>query len=81
MGTTVRLYDDDGSPVSGASVTGRIFVGNGFEFSGYTGGGTKQVIDGLMSSGDVGHFDAEGRLHRRPRRRDDRLRRGERVPP
>ena len=29
---------------------------------GYTGGGGKAVIDGLMSSGDVGHFDAEGRL-------------------
>ena len=62
IGTTVRLYDDDGRPVSGAGVTGRIFVGNGFEFSGYTGGGGKEVIDGLMSSGDVGHFDAAGRL-------------------
>ena len=32
------------------------------QFEGYTGGGGKDVIDGLMSSGDVGHFDAEGRL-------------------
>ena len=31
-------------------------------FDGYTGGGTKQVIDGLMSTGDVGHFDEAGRL-------------------
>ncbi|HEX6116459.1 MAG TPA: acyl-CoA synthetase [Solirubrobacterales bacterium] len=62
MGTTVRLYDDDGKRVSGPGVTGRIFVGNGFEFAGYTDGRTKQVIDGLMSSGDVGHFDAAGRL-------------------
>ena len=31
-------------------------------FEGYTGGGNKDVIDGLMSSGDVGHFDDEGRL-------------------
>ena len=61
--------------------TGRIFVGNEMAFEGYTGGGNKEVIGGLMSSGDVGHFD-DGRppVHRRPRRRDDRLRRRERVP-
>ncbi len=29
---------------------------------GYTGGGGKQVVGGLMSSGDVGHFDPQGRL-------------------
>ena len=32
------------------------------QFEGYTGGGGKDVIDGLMSSGDVGHFDDDGRL-------------------
>ena len=37
--------------------TGRIFVGNAFQFEGYTGGGDKELIAGLMSSGDVGHFD------------------------
>jgi fatty-acyl-CoA synthase len=31
-------------------------------FEGYTGGGGKDVLDGLLSSGDVGHFDADGRL-------------------
>ena len=31
-------------------------------FEGYTGGGSKDVIDGLMSTGDVGHFDEAGRL-------------------
>lgn len=61
-GTTVRLYDDDGKPVTGPNRTGRIFVGNDMQFEGYTGGGNKDVIDGLMSSGDVGHFDEEGRL-------------------
>ena len=29
---------------------------------GYTGGGNKEAIDGLLSSGDVGHFDSDGRL-------------------
>ena len=42
--------------------TGRIFVGSGMEFGGYTGGGSKEIIDGLMSTGDVGHFDDGGRL-------------------
>jgi fatty-acyl-CoA synthase len=62
FGAVVRLYDFDGKPVAGAGATGRIFVGNGFQFEGYTGGGNKEIIDGLMSTGDVGHFDAGGRL-------------------
>ena len=32
------------------------------KFEGYTGGGNKDIIDGLLSSGDVGHLDEEGRL-------------------
>ena len=42
--------------------TGRIFVGNGMAFEGYTGGGDKERLDELVSSGDVGHFDEGGRL-------------------
>ena len=61
-GTIVRLYDDAGLPVTQVGATGRIFVGNEMAFDGYTGGGGKQVIDGLMSTGDVGHLDADGRL-------------------
>jgi fatty-acyl-CoA synthase len=60
-GTVVRLYDERGAPVAPGE-TGRIFVGNGFLFEGYTGGGTKDEIDGLMATGDVGRFDAAGRL-------------------
>jgi acyl-CoA synthetase (AMP-forming)/AMP-acid ligase II len=60
-GTIVRLYDDDGNPVRPGE-TGRIFVGNEMKFEGYTGGGGKDEIDGLLSSGDVGHFDDAGRL-------------------
>jgi len=62
FGTFVRLYDHDGARVKGPGKTGRIFVGNGFQFEGYTGGGHKDMIDGLMSTGDVGHFDEGGRL-------------------
>jgi fatty-acyl-CoA synthase len=61
-GTIVRLYDEQGRALEGAGTVGRIFVGNGFQFDGYTGGGNKEVIDGLMSTGDVGHYDSGGRL-------------------
>jgi acyl-CoA synthetase (AMP-forming)/AMP-acid ligase II len=60
-GTVVRLYDEDGNSV-GPGETGRIFVGNELAFEGYTGGGNKDAIGGLLSSGDVGHFDEGGRL-------------------
>jgi fatty-acyl-CoA synthase len=62
FGAVVRLYDQDGRTVEGPNRVGRIFVGNSFQFEGYTGGGGKEVIDGLMSTGDVGHFDGAGRL-------------------
>jgi fatty-acyl-CoA synthase len=61
--TTVRLFDENNQPVEGEGKTGRIFVASGFEFEGYTGGvETKAQIGGLMSTGDVGHFDPGGRL-------------------
>jgi len=60
-GTVVRLLDESGQEVAPGEV-GRIFVGNEMSFEGYTGGGGKEAIDGLLSSGDVGHFDADGRL-------------------
>jgi fatty-acyl-CoA synthase len=61
MGTTLRLLDPDGNEVPTGEV-GRIFVGNPMLFDGYTGGGDKDRIDGLVSSGDLGRFDEAGRL-------------------
>jgi fatty-acyl-CoA synthase len=60
-GTVVKLLDEDGREVAPGE-TGRIFVGNEMAFEGYSGGGNKQVVGGLLSSGDVGHFDSGGRL-------------------
>jgi fatty-acyl-CoA synthase len=61
-GTVVRIFDEQGNEVpSGA--TGRIFVGSELLFDGYTGGGDKDRLAGLMATGDVGHFDAEDRLY------------------
>ncbi|MFI1914919.1 acyl-CoA synthetase [Nocardia sp. NPDC020380] len=61
LGARVEIIDEQGQPVP-AGVTGRIFVGNIIQFEGYTGGGHKEIVRGLMSSGDVGHFDSAGRL-------------------
>ena len=60
-GSIVRILDDDGNEVPTGEV-GRIFVGAASRFEGYTGGGGKEEIGGLLSSGDVGHFDEHGRL-------------------
>ena len=56
------ILDDNGNDLPQGEV-GRIFVGNTFPFEGYTGGGHKQIIDGLMSSGDVGYFDEHNLLY------------------
>ncbi|MDX1885713.1 long-chain-fatty-acid--CoA ligase FadD2 [Mycolicibacterium sp. 120270] len=61
-GVKVKILDDNGNELPQGEV-GRIFVGNTFPFEGYTGGGHKQIIDGLMSSGDVGYFDEHNLLY------------------
>jgi fatty-acyl-CoA synthase len=60
-GSIVKILDNDGrrAPVG---TSGRIFVGNGLVFKGYTGGGTKESIGGLLDSGDIGYVDTAGRL-------------------
>ncbi len=61
-GVKVKILDEQGTEMSQGQV-GRIFVGNTFPFEGYTGGGGKQIIDGLLSSGDMGYFDDNGLLY------------------
>ncbi|GCD88504.1 AMP-binding protein [Nocardioides sp. LS1] len=60
--TIVKILDPEGKELP-AGESGRIFVGNSLLFEGYTGGGHKEVVDGLMSSGDVGRFGPDGRLY------------------
>jgi fatty-acyl-CoA synthase len=61
-GSVVKVFDDDGNELPPGE-SGRIFVGNLSQFEGYTGGGGKEEIQGLLASGDVGHFDEQGRLY------------------
>ncbi|KIA63811.1 acyl-CoA synthetase [Nocardia vulneris] len=63
VGIKIVLLDENRKPITKPNVTGTIFVDNGFAFTGYTDGRTKEVVDGMMSSGDVGHFDADGLLY------------------
>ncbi|WP_067535208.1 acyl-CoA synthetase [Nocardia crassostreae] len=58
----VALFDDDGKRIHAKNFTGRIFIRSGAPFKGYTDGRHKQIIDGYISSGDVGHFDDRGLL-------------------
>jgi acyl-CoA synthetase (AMP-forming)/AMP-acid ligase II len=60
-GTTVVILDADGCPVPPGE-RNRIFVANELLFEGYTGGGRAATARGVMRSGDVGRFDANGCL-------------------
>ncbi|MGI8646266.1 MAG: AMP-binding protein [Nocardioides sp.] len=65
VGTLVRILDDRGVETPEGE-PGRIFVGNSMLFEGYTGGENgenKELVDGLMSTGDVGRIGPDGRLY------------------
>ncbi|MDQ8043740.1 MAG: AMP-binding protein, partial [Patulibacter sp.] len=59
--TDLKILDEDGREAPQGEV-GRIFIRSGLSFEGYTGGADKERINGLLSSGDVGHLDEHGRL-------------------
>ncbi len=60
-GTRLRILDGDGNRAR-TGATGRIFVGSRLRFDGYTGGGGKDVVDGMLATSDLGHVDRWGRL-------------------
>jgi fatty-acyl-CoA synthase len=60
-GTRVAVLDAAGRPLP-PNRTGVIHIGSQLRSDGYSGGGAKRDVGGLLSSGDLGHFDDAGRL-------------------
>ncbi len=60
VGCRVQLYDADRNKVNTPHTIGTIFVSSGLSFAGYTDGRNKEIVEGMLSSGDVGHFDENG---------------------
>jgi len=60
-GTSVRILGPEKQSLPAGEI-GRVFLRTGLAFKGYVGGGSKEVIDGYMDAGDMGHLDAAGRL-------------------
>ncbi|GAA4392880.1 acyl-CoA ligase FadD12 [Actinomadura verrucosospora] len=58
---TIKVLGEDGRELP-AGETGEVYTGGGLRFAGYTGGGGRRTRDGLTGTGDLGHFDAAGRL-------------------
>ncbi|MBK5224078.1 MAG: AMP-binding protein [Acidimicrobiia bacterium] len=79
-GIDVRLLGDDDREVTPGE-PGRIFVRSGMVFDGYTGGGSKPVVDGYMGTGDVGRFGDAARLYVEGREDDMVISGGENVVP
>jgi fatty-acyl-CoA synthase len=81
-GTSLKILDQDSRKELPAGETGEIFVGNAMLFEGYTGDeDDKDMVDGHMTTGDVGHLDEEGHLFVEGRSDDMVVSGGENVYP
>jgi acyl-CoA synthetase (AMP-forming)/AMP-acid ligase II len=60
-GVTLRVVDDAGRDCPPGE-PGRIFVGSGLTFGGYTDGSDKDRLGDLVATGDLGLLDRDGRL-------------------
>ena len=60
-GTEVRILGTDGQPLPAGQI-GRVFLRPGWRSRATSGAGRRRSIDGFMSTGDLGHLDAAGRL-------------------
>ncbi len=60
-GVTLRVVDEQGRDVAPGE-TGRVFVGSGLAFAGYTDGSDKDRLGALVATGDLGTLDADRRL-------------------
>ncbi len=67
IGISVRILRDDRS-IADVGERGTIFMRGGLLFEGYTADGddtpaAKEVVDGHVNTGDMGHLDEHGRLY------------------
>ncbi|MDX6433637.1 MAG: hypothetical protein QOE54_6003 [Streptosporangiaceae bacterium] len=60
-GTRLAILGEDGSPVP-PGAQGHIYADNEMLFDGYTSGEPREGRDGMLSLGDIGHLDPQGRL-------------------
>ena len=61
FGTRVEVVDRHGAQAP-PGTSGRIFIGSSLQVSAYTSGDQPPRVRGLIETGDVGHFDGDGRL-------------------
>ena len=81
-GTSIRILDEESHEDKPAGESGEIFVGNAMLFEGYTGDeDDKDMVDGHMTTGDVGHMDENGHLFVEGRADDMIVSGGENVYP
>jgi fatty-acyl-CoA synthase len=60
VGCKLACYDEQRRKITEPGRTGTLFVSSGLSFTGYTDGKNKEIVDGLLSTGDTGHFDETG---------------------
>jgi fatty-acyl-CoA synthase len=61
LGVRLRVVDEAGQDCP-TGTPGRIFVGSGLAFAGYTDGSDKDRLDGLVATGDLGVIGDDGLL-------------------
>src|SRR5215211_7180482 len=81
-GTSIRILDEESKKEKEAGETGEVFVGNRMLFEGYTGDEEdEEMVDGHMTTGDLGYLDENGRLFIEGRADDMIVSGGENVYP
>jgi acyl-CoA synthetase (AMP-forming)/AMP-acid ligase II len=62
LGTAIRILDESGHEMPPGEI-GRVYVGNEMLFEGYTSSDeNREIVDGMMRTGDVGRIDDNGLL-------------------